>query len=161
MFKSVFEVCLLYLSSGEQPARNGRLSGLRFRFFVARKELRKRNRRSLAPGDQRANGRACRVLSPPTSASTSAKSSIASVTSLNEREKWRELQFESAIEVQKLFVKLVKNYFDGQTPLKAVEYYENVTRDHLDYLCDSFSEFLIVTEATDPVTSKMATLYNP
>ena len=83
------------------------------------------------------------------------------MTSLNEREKWRELQFESAIEVQKLFVKLVKNYFDGQTPLKAVEYYENVTRDHLDYLCDSFSEFLIVTEATDPVTSKMATLYNP
>jgi len=79
----------------------------------------------------------------------------------NEREKWRELQFESAIEVQKLFVKLVKNYFDGQTPLKAVEYYENLTRDHLDYLCDSFSEFLIVTEATDPVTSKMATLYNP
>ena len=77
----------------------------------------------------------------------------------HDKDQWNELKFENEIEVQKLFVKLAKNYFDGSTTLEAVQYYENLTREHLDYICSKFGEFLLLTEGPDPLTNEFGTLF--
>ena len=70
------------------------------------------------------------------------------------------LKFESEIEVQKLFIKLAKNYFDGKTTMKAIEYYENITRNQIDYICLKFKEFLFVTEGPDPKVEKLSKFFH-
>ena len=70
------------------------------------------------------------------------------------------LKFESEIEVQKSFIKLAKNYFDGKTTMKAIEYYENITRNQIDYICLKFKEFLFVTEGPDPKVEKLSKFFH-
>jgi len=79
----------------------------------------------------------------------------------DDRNRWHQLDFDNTQDLQKHFIKLAKNYFDGSTTAEAIKYYENLTLRQLDYICLIFSEFLIVTEGPDPITREYAKLFQP